>query len=114
VHRHPRRPPGDTLRGPRADKAGRARLLRRFRSRAPLPVSRSVTTTAASSSPTTSRELAFLGIAPSPAFVREPEGNGFERFIRTLKETLLWVRRFDSIEQLRQTLHALKDTCNRT
>ena len=33
------------------------------------------------------RELAFLGIASSPAFVREPEGNGcVERFIRTLKE----------------------------
>jgi hypothetical protein len=27
----------------------------------------------------------------SPAFVREPEGNGcVERFIRTLKENLLW------------------------
>jgi putative transposase len=72
-------------------------------------------TTAASSSPTTSSELAFLGIAPSPVFVREPEGNGcVERFIRTLKENLLWVRRFDSIEQLRQALHALKDTYNRT
>ena len=35
-------------------------------------------------------ELAFLGIASSPAFVREPEGNGcVERFIRTLKENLL-------------------------
>jgi putative transposase len=33
------------------------------------------------------RELAFLGIESSPAFVREPEGNGcVERFIRTLKE----------------------------
>ena len=32
------------------------------------------------------RELAFLGIASSPAFVREPEGNGcVERFIRTLQ-----------------------------
>ena len=42
------------------------------------------------------RELAFLGIASSPAFVREPEGNGcVERFIRTLKENLLWLRRFD-------------------
>jgi transposase InsO family protein len=30
------------------------------------------------------RELSFLGIASSPAFVREPEGNGgAERFIRT-------------------------------
>jgi len=37
------------------------------------------------------RELAFLGIESSPAFVREPEGNGcVERFIRTLKENLLW------------------------
>jgi hypothetical protein len=33
-------------------------------------------------------ELAFLGIARLPAFVREPEANGcVERFIRTLKET---------------------------
>src|SRR3712207_4627688 len=36
-------------------------------------------------------EIRFLGIASSPAFVRE--GNGCaERFIRTLKENLLWVR----------------------
>jgi putative transposase len=60
-------------------------------------------------------ELAFLGIEPSPAFVREPEGNGCaERFIRTLKENLLWVRRFATIEELRQALHAFKDTYNRT
>jgi putative transposase len=32
------------------------------------------------------QELAFLGMASSPSFVREPEGNGIaERFIRTLK-----------------------------
>jgi putative transposase len=61
------------------------------------------------------RELAFLGIESSPAFVREPEGNGcVERFIRTLKENLLWVRRFATIEELRQALHAFKDTYNRT
>ena len=60
-------------------------------------------------------ELAFLGIEPSPAFVREPEGNGCaERFIRTLKENLLWVRRFATVEDLRQALHAFKDTYNRT
>ena len=35
--------------------------------------------------------------------MREPEGNGVERFIRTLKENLLWVRRFDTIEELRRT-----------
>ncbi len=50
-------------------------------------------------------ELAFLGIESSPAFVRAPEGNGCaERFIRTLKENLLWVRTFDTIEDLRQAL----------
>ena len=33
------------------------------------------------------KEIAFLGIECSPAFVRAPEGNGrAERFIRTLKE----------------------------
>ena len=61
------------------------------------------------------REVAFLGIASSPAFVREPEGNGcVERFIRTLKENLLWVRGFATIEDLRLALHAFKDTYNQT
>src|SRR3954452_5183355 len=51
------------------------------------------------------QELAFLGIESSPAFVRAPEGNGCaERFIRTLKENLLWVRTFDTVEELRQAL----------
>jgi len=60
------------------------------------------------------RELGFLGIASSPAFVREPEGNGCaERFIRTLKENLLGVGRFATIEELRQALHAFKETYNR-
>ena len=46
------------------------------------------------------QELGFLGIASSPAFVRAPEGNGCaERFIRTLKENLLWVRTFDTVEE---------------
>src|SRR5829696_1645137 len=48
------------------------------------------------------KELRFLGIESSPAFVRAPEGNGCaERFIRTLKENLLWVRSFDTVEDLR-------------
>jgi transposase InsO family protein len=59
------------------------------------------------------REIAFLGIASSPAFVRAPEGNGCaERFIRTLKENLLWVRAFDTVEQLRQALLDFRETCN--
>ena len=58
-------------------------------------------------------ELRFLGITSSPAFVREPEGNGCaERFIRTLKEQLLWIDRFDSIEALRLALLAFKGRYN--
>ena len=48
-------------------------------------------------------QLAFLGIESPPAFVRAPERNGCaERFIRTLKENLLWVRTFDTVEELRR------------
>jgi transposase InsO family protein len=61
------------------------------------------------------KELAFLGIDSSPAFVRAPEGNGCaERFIRTLKENLLWVRTFETVEELRQALLAFRETYNDT
>src|SRR5437763_10530684 len=61
------------------------------------------------------QELAFLGIASSPAFVRAPEGNGVaERFIRTLKENLLWVRTFDTIEELRAALVEFAKRYNET
>ena len=61
------------------------------------------------------KELRFLGIDSSPAFVRAPEGNGCaERFIRTLKENLLWVRTFDTVEELRRALLAFRDTYNAT
>jgi putative transposase len=60
-------------------------------------------------------ELEFLGIESSPAFVRAPEGNGCaERFIRTLKENLLWVQTFETIEQLRQALLGFQATYNAT
>lgn len=59
-------------------------------------------------------EIAFLGMTSSPAFVRQPEGNGcIERFFRTLKEQLLWVRHFSTIDELRQALLAFKETYNR-
>jgi transposase InsO family protein len=61
------------------------------------------------------KEIGFLGIESSPAFVRAPEGNGCaERFIRTLKENLLWVRTFDTLEELRQALLAFRETYNAT
>ena len=59
------------------------------------------------------KEIAFLGIESSPAFVRAPEGNGCaERFIRTLKENLLWIRTFETIEELRQALLEFRETYN--
>ena len=58
-------------------------------------------------------ELRFLGITSSPAFVRAPEGNGIaERFIRTLKEQLLWVRTFHTVEELRHALQVWVVTYN--
>jgi transposase InsO family protein len=60
-------------------------------------------------------EIRFLGLESSPAFVREPEGNGCaERFIRTLKENLLWVRRFETVEELRLALQRFGQTYNET
>jgi len=59
-------------------------------------------------------EIRFLGGESSPAFVRAPEGNGCaERFIRTLKENLLWIRWFETIEDLRQALLEFKQTYNK-
>ncbi len=46
--------------------------------------------------------------------MREIEGNGcVERFIRTLKENLLWVRRFATIEELRLALLEFQHTYNK-
>jgi len=60
-------------------------------------------------------ELTFLGITSLPAFVREPEGNGCaECFIRMLKEHLLWLTTFDTVEELRLALHAFQRQYNAT
>jgi transposase InsO family protein len=56
-------------------------------------------------------KISFLGIQSSPSFVREPQGNGIaERFFRTLKENLLWIRRLDTVKELRLALLEFKDT----
>jgi putative transposase len=58
-------------------------------------------------------EIRFLGMESSPAFVRQPEGHGcIERFFRTLKEQLLWVRRFRDLEELRDALSEFRDRYN--
>jgi transposase InsO family protein len=59
------------------------------------------------------RELVFLGMASSPSFVREPEGNGVaERFVRTLKENLLWVRGFATVAELAEALREFRRRYN--
>jgi transposase InsO family protein len=59
------------------------------------------------------KEISWLGASSSPAFVRAPEGNGCaERFIRTLKENLLWVRTFRTVEELRLALLEFRQTYN--
>ena len=61
------------------------------------------------------KELESLGIESSLAFVRAPEGKGCaERVIRTLKETLLWVRTVPTTEELRLTLPEFRQPYNAT
>lgn len=60
-------------------------------------------------------EIRCFGITSSPAFLRQPEGNGVaERAIRTLKEQLLWLRHFTTVEELRQALAAFATLYNAT
>ena len=61
------------------------------------------------------QEIAFLGIESSPAFVHEPQGNGCaERFVRTLKENLLWLKPFRDAEELRVALLKFRDRYNQS
>ena len=50
-------------------------------------------------------QIKAWGIAPSFAFLREPETNGVaERFIRTLKEQAIYGRVFHTLEEVRQAV----------
>jgi putative transposase len=58
-------------------------------------------------------QLDFLGVESSPSYVRQPEGNGVaERFMRSLKEQLLWVRDFRTVEELRLGMLKFQQTYN--
>lgn len=49
--------------------------------------------------------LAWLGIEDSPAFAGEPPCNGCaERFIRTLKEQVIWARLYQDVDELREAI----------
>ena len=63
--------------------------------------------------PTPQRCSGIDSTKSSPAFVREPEGNGcIERFFRTLKEQLLWSRPFQSIPELVRELKEFRALYN--
>ena len=55
----------------------------------------------------------FFGMAPSFAFVRQPETNGVaERFIRTLKEQIVFGRIYRDIEEVRAAVRAYFERYN--
>jgi putative transposase len=58
-------------------------------------------------------EIDHLGLDRSPALVYEPETNGVvEKFLQTLKEQILWIERFDTLEQLRAGVRAFAELFN--
>jgi len=58
-------------------------------------------------------EIDHLGIDRSPAYHYEPETNGcVEKFIQTLKEQVIWIERFDTLDQLRAAVREFARTYN--
>jgi putative transposase len=58
-------------------------------------------------------EIDHLGIARSPAFHYEPETNGCaEKSLQTLKEQVLWIERFETLEDLRAAVRGFGRTYN--
>ncbi|OTP66426.1 integrase core domain-containing protein [Caballeronia sordidicola] len=59
-------------------------------------------------------QIRFWGVAPSYAFVAEPQTNGVaERFNRTMKEQAIHGRIFENLEEVRAAAVAFKDRYNR-
>lgn len=59
-------------------------------------------------------QLKFWGIAPSFAFLEQPQTNGVaERFFRTLKEQVIYGRTFRTIAQVRQAVGEFVELYNR-
>jgi len=58
-------------------------------------------------------QIKAWGIAPSLAFLKEPETNGVaERFIRTLKEQAIYGRAFRNLEEVRQAVASFVELYN--
>jgi len=60
-------------------------------------------------------EIDHLGTARSPAYHYEPETNGCaENLIQMLKEQVLWIERFESLEALRARVSEFPATYNQS
>ena len=60
------------------------------------------------------KEMKFLGLEQSPAFVRSPECNGvIERFNRTLQEQVFDIHNFETIEEARVVIGKFIEKYNR-
>jgi transposase InsO family protein len=59
-------------------------------------------------------QLKYWGINPSFAFIEQPQTNGVaERFIRTLKEQVIYGRVFQNLPEVREAVRYFVDTYNR-
>jgi transposase InsO family protein len=58
-------------------------------------------------------QLKFWGISPSFAFIEQPQTNGVaERFIKTLKEQVIYGRVFRNLEEVREAVRRFVDQYN--
>ena len=59
-------------------------------------------------------QLKYWGISPSFAFIEQPQTNGVaERFIKTLKEQVIYGRVFRNLEEVKEAVRHFVDTYNR-
>ena len=113
---YPRRPARGALRGPGAHSSGPLGTLRPAGQRCRRRLDPVARPRPAVHEPRLSKGNRLPGyrIESSPSFVRSPQGDGVaERFIRSPKEQLPWVRTFDTVEELRLALLDFKARFNR-
>lgn len=114
MHGDPRHSPGPIVTKPSTPSVRHSRRLRQYSQGVALGLKVRHDHGSQFMSDDYQKELDFLSIESSPAYVRQPEGNGVaDRFIRNLKEQLLWVHYFASIEELRLALLEFKEKYNR-
>jgi len=59
-------------------------------------------------------QLKYWGISPSFAFIEQPQTNGVaERFIRTLKEQVIYGLVFQNLQEVREAVRRFVDIYNR-